>query len=335
MIDTIHASAQIRIDWFHLLKGWENYTENGVMLKKKTVYLKNGASLCMKYYLTGYLIIQFSASRVLNGTNAIPYHFNEYRVVEKKISAVLANELYIGLDMNDFTICRIDINKDVVCPDEETAEEVMTFAEKILPFRKEKRFGYETGMTSQTRKGNGFRVYRKDKDKHLKKKERNNMNPTVRFEFQLNRYKTERFFGFRPTVRQVLRNRILIERAWSLLLSKYALNKKIIKRANLDRFAEKTLTTTQYETLRQMNDNPAFDDKKQRARQLSVIRIFKKHGLCPYSCEVSLALTVNVCHQIMINKKRRMTNNANTILFYTNPSQYHTPQKAKWYIDTS
>jgi len=334
MIDTIRASAQINITWLNLLKDWRYGENNGARFLRKSVYLKNGASVYMEYYLTGYLIIQFSASRVLNGSNAIPYDFGKYLVVEEKISAVLADELYVGLDMGDFNICRIDLNKDIICHDEKIAEQVTEFAEKILPAGYEKRFGYETGMTSQTKKGNGLRVYRKDKDEHLPKRERKAMSPTVRFEFQMNRRKAEQFFGFRPTVRQVLKNRILIERAWNMVLSKYALNKKIIKRASLDRFAEKTLTTTQYETLRQMNDKPTFEDKKQRARQLTVIRIFKRVGLCPYSCEVALALTVNVCHQIMINKRRK-TNDANTYLNYTKPRKYNIPSKTRWYLDTS
>ena len=335
MIDTIRASAQINITWFDLLKGWRNGQNNGARFLKKTIYLENSASVYMEYYLTGYLVIQFSASGVLNGTNAIPYNFDEYRVVEEKIASALADELYVGLDMGDFNICRIDLNRDVVCNDEETAEEVMTFAEKILPVGYEERCGYETGITSQTKKGNGLRVYRKDKDEHIPKRERKAMSPTVRFEFQMNRRKAERFFGFRPTVRQVLRNRILIERAWNMLLSKYALNKKIIKRANLSRFAEKTLTTTQYETLQKMNDKPTFEDKKQRARQLSVIRIFKKLGLCPYSCEAPPVMSVNVCRLILINNKRRKTNNASTYLNYIKPHKYHMPAKARWYLDTS
>lgn len=337
MLDTIHASTNVNISWFDELKGWKDRkNRRGTPYKEKNIYLKNSASVYMSYYpISRYLSIQFSASRVQHGSNAIAYDYSKSYLVEEAIAKVLTDELYIGYDTTDFYIYRLDLNKDFVFHDDKVAKLVEDFANKILPSRCETRRDYETGYTSQSKKGKGLRVYRKDKDDNLTEEEKAELPPTVRFEFQINKSKLKKIFKCKLNLHQILTLPYLAAFAWNRLLSEYALDRTILNQYKLYKEASKCLTNSQFLTLKQMNENPSFDDKNLRRKQLEVIRKLKKVGICPYSCEVSLHFTKSI-HQLIktIHRKknelcRQNRQRRNYALIDTNETV------ARWYLDSS
>ena len=339
MLDTIRVSIlDFTNDKISKENGWGT-TKKGLIYDYKKIKLANKASIFMSYYSwSRSLVLHFSASKVQNGTNAIPYDFDRSGAVESIITKVVEDELSIKVSTKDMLVCRLDLNLDFVFKNEDRANAAMDFAEKILPARYERRFDYETGLTSQTRKGNGVRVYRKDKDKHLPKGLREEMDPTVRFEFQLNRKAATRTFGYRPTLHQVLTNQVAVELAWNKLLDVYGLNKKIITRNELHQFAIKNISQPSLrQTLKQINDEPSFTDKKQRVKQLAVTRKCKSLGICPYSCETPIQMTIKVCNTIMkLRKAKRIWNNtANNKPHKNRIYTKDTARKAKWYLDSS
>ena len=181
MLDSIRVSTPIRIEPSDYTIDWEAGIDEGVPYIDKLVRLPNGATVYMKYRYTQLLTLYFSASKVQNGSNAIAYDFERRNVVKNAILKLLKDELGIThLKLTDFLVCRLDLNRDFVYDNEKTATEVAEFSNKILPLGYENRKDYDTGLTSQTRKGRGLRVYRKDKDKRNPASE-----PTVRFEFQM------------------------------------------------------------------------------------------------------------------------------------------------------
>ena len=295
MLDSIRVSTPIRIEPSDYTIDWEAGIDEGVPYIDKLVRLPNGATVYMKYRYTQLLTLYFSASRVQNGTNAIPYDFERRNVVKNAILKLLKDELGITyLKLTDFHICRLDLNRNFSYVNEKTATEVAEFSNKFLPLGYENRKDYDTGLTSQTRKGRGLRVYRKDKDKRNPASE-----PTVRFEFQMDKKLVTRFFGYRPTLNEVLSNQVSIEKVWNKAISRYALDKAILTAAELQKISLSNLTTMQQCTLQQMNNAPCFSDKKQRTRQLAVIRRLKEMDICPYSCEVPIDLRLSVCSTIM------------------------------------
>ena len=328
MLDTIRVSAQIEIDYWEHLKGWDHNGKN--MSKHKLVVLPNGATIFMEYYLLSRcLTLCFSASRIQHGTNAVTFDFEFNKVSEFKntIEKVINDELYVILSCDDLLLCRLDINRDFSYKSEAKAKAVMTFFEKVLPSRYEKRKNYETGMTSQNKKS-GLRAYRKDKHPKTRKK----MKPTVRLELQLDRRRIERAFGFRPSLSTILQRNVLTE-VWDRLLQERGLDNPILDQSQLYRVARKYLTKGQFNTLRQMNENPSFSDTKQRRKQLEVIRNLKVAHLCPYACEVPVKLIVNDYTTITKNSME-------DLLCFKQPSisTNDTQEDATatmWYIDTS
>ena len=320
MLDTIHASTNVNISWFDELKGWKDQkNRRGTPYKEKNIYLKNSASVYMSYYpISRYLSIQFSASRVQHGSNAIAYDYSKSYLVEEAIANILADELHIGYTTADFQLSRLDLNKDVIYEDDKTAELVEDFARKILPARCEKRKDYDTGYTSQSKRGKGLRVYRKDKDDNLAKKQRDELPPTIRFEFEINKSKLKRVFRSKLNLHQILTVPYFATLAWNCMLSR------------------KYLTNSEFLTLKQMNENPSFDNKDLRRKQLEVIRKLKKVGICPYSCELPLHFTKSICHLIKTihRKKNELCNRMNRqrrnyALIDTNETV------ARWYLDSS
>lgn len=143
MLDTIRVSLPIEIRPSEKTEDWEADIDNsGIAYIQKLVVLSNGATVYMKYYLTHLLTLSFSASRVQNGNNSIPYDFNKSYIVKETILKVLSDELDITkIKLSDFLICRLDLNRDFVCENEKTATEIAEFSNKILPL------GYEKGLT--------------------------------------------------------------------------------------------------------------------------------------------------------------------------------------------
>ena len=340
MLDTIHASTNVNITWFSKLKGWnDRINRRGTPYKEKNIYLKNSASVYMSYYpISRCLSIQFSASKVQHSSNAIAYDYSKSDVVEEAIAKVLTDELYIGYDTTDFYIYRLDLNKDFVFHDDKTAELVEDFARKILPARCEKRKDYDTGYTSQSKRGKGLRVYRKDKDDNLAKKQRDELPPTIRFEFEINKSKLKRVFRCKLNLHQILTVPYFATLAWNCMLSEYALDKMILNQHKLYKEASKYLTKSDFEVLKQMNEDPSFNDKKQRTKQLAVIRKLKKAGICPYSCEVPIQFTISIRHLIktlhrkkneLCRQQKRHRQRRNYPLIDTNETV------KRWYLDSS
>lgn len=296
MIDTIRASMQILIDWMDWQGcGWKSKKQKNADYKYKTVKLQNGASIRLEYYFTQCLVLYFSAASVQNGDNAIPYNFEKWQAVENQIKEVLIDELYLDVDLACFNVCRLDLNKDFSFSTAQQADDFLLFTGKILPARNERRRDYKSGIRSQSKKGKGFRVYRKDV-------ECGKLPPTVRFEFQLTKYKLSVLYGKRKlTLHDVLKNQLLMQRTWNKLIAEYNLNLKICNDAELEKIAKKHLTKSEIATLTEMNNNPSFNDKNRRAKELALIRKLRAIGICPYSLNEKVIFQEDILKTIRRN----------------------------------
>jgi len=339
MLDSIRVSTPMfYTDKITIENGWQQRTDSFLQFWKN-VKLDNKANIHIEFYpYTSTLVLHFSASKIQNGTNAIAYDFARSGAVENTITRIVEEELGVKTKTKDMLICRLDLNRDFVYEDEESVNAVLEFANKILPARCERRKDYENGFTSQTKKGNGLRVYPKHKDEHLSKKERNKMDPTVRFEFQMNKKAVTRTFGYRPNLHQILTNKVSVELAWNKLLKVYCLDKEIVTRKELHDFTIKNITQLSIKiALQQMNDEPDFSDKEFRKKQLAVTRKFKSFGICPYSCEAPIMMKIKVCDTIMkMRKEKRIWNyTANIRPYKSRTIVRDTPRNSKWYLDSS
>lgn len=328
MLDTIRASAQVEIVPWQAISGWQYNKARDY--KHKMVRLSNGATIFLQYFFASRsLTLFFSASKVQHGSNAVPYDFSKANIVKEIIDKTVNDELYLDLTTDDFKVCRVDVNRDFSYNDEQTAEAVMKFAKKIIPARCEKWCDYPTGFTSRTKR-DGLRGYRKDKDPKMQGQLE---KPTIRFEFQMSKKKIKKIVGFRPDLSTILTKEVLLIKAWNLLLKERGLDNPVSSQSELYRKSRKYLSNSLQTTLHQMNENPSFSDKDQRTKQLAVIRKMKKARICPYSCEVPIDLTVNICNTIMNNPKEGLLcSTPHTICIHI-PAEDAISEK--WYLDTS
>lgn len=329
MIDTIRASMQIQIDWIDWQGcGWKSKKQKNADYKYKTVKLKNGASVRLEYYFTHCLVLYFSAASVQKGDNAIPYNFERWQETESQIKEILVDELYLDVDLSNFKVCRLDLNKDFSFSTAQQADDFLRFTGKILPARSEQRRDYKSGIRSQSKKGKGFRVYRKDVECG---KSNGKLPPTVRFEFQLSKYKISAMFGKRKlTLHDVLKNQLLMKRTWNKLISEYSLNLKICNDAELEKIATKHLTKSEIAILKEMNNNPSFNDKNRRAKELALIRKLRAIGICPYSYNGKIEFKEETLETIRRNGQCVIMNY--TLTFVLPTKRYY---QTKWYLDSS
>lgn len=335
MLDTIRVSAHVLL-WQEIIENWEA-VDGKPYLKAITYYLPNGASIYFSYNIsTQYLTLQFSASKVQNDTNTIAYDFSKYLVCENEIEKVIEETIGISIETCSFNITRDDLNRDFAFDDEESNEEFKNFMNKILPARCEKRENYPTGFTSQTAAGNGFRVYDKRCDPHLSEKELEEMQSSfvTRVEFQLDRKMSTRYYGKRFNLHEILTNEFAAKMVWNKQLRKYGLDKKIVNRKTLDKIARKYLTEAEQEILAQMNDEPEFEDKKLRRKQLKVVRKMTALGICPYSCEIEIDLKVSTIEELLNFRKKREFKKWETS-FQNTKSQTQTIRRIIKFIDDS
>ena len=333
-IDTVHISiTDMYMDVKDLwANNWWYDSDAKAAVFRKNVTAAHEANVHFDFYPASQsLAVQFSAPKVLYGTNAIAYDNDQHEMVEQEIIDCVVNETGFWVHPDQMLATRVDLKRDSVYETDNEAEMVMEFAKKILPYRNEVRKDYKNGFTSLSKKGNGFRVYYKHKEaKELA------LPPTVRFEFQMRRRCLTKMFGYRPTLRQILTaSPDELAKVWDALMSRYHLNGKIVTRKKLDRIA-KTLTPAQRETLYRMNDCPSFTDKRERRKQQAIIRIMRRLGFCAYSCELPLTMIFDVCDLIMTTEKRMKkcytANYSRTCI--PRAASRDIPQR-KWYLDSS
>ena len=333
MIDTISASAFVGD-----FKGWKSWKKaDDEIGRMKTVNIANGAPVTLLYYPTGYLTISFSASRVQHGENSIPYDFEKYYVVEDEVKNVLLKETDRNLELDEFILCRLDLNKNFIRKTESVANEVLSFLNKIHPEGYQERNTYDNGGTLDISKGrNGKRAYRKDIEQQAKNHTDEILPPTVRLEFQLNKRRIKRTIDCRPTLQNALRKKYEILKVWKRIISKSGLDLKIYTYNELLKRSQNILTKTEQEILKLINNNNTFA-KENRNKELAVIRKLKKYGICAYACNVQIAVDQSIFCEI-INDKRKVNICKYEIANKKSEhiSQLHTSTKTvMWFLDSS
>ena len=333
MIDTISASAFVGD-----FKGWKSWKKaDDEIGRMKTVNIANGAPVTLLYYPTGYLTISFSASRVQQGRNSIPYDFEKYYVVEGEIKKTLSKEIGKHFDLNEFILCRLDLNKDFICRTEDAANEALSFFNKVHPEAYQERNTYDNGGTFDVSKGrNGKRGYRKDIEQQDKRPNEEKLPPTARFEFQLNKRKIKRTMDCQPTLQNALRKKYEILKVWKRIISKSGLDLKIYTYNELLKRTQNILTKSEQEILKLINNNNTFA-KENRNKELAVIRKLKKYGICAYACNVQIAVDQSIFCEI-INDKRKVNICKYEIANKKSEhiSQLHTSTKTvMWFLDSS
>ena len=333
MIDTISASAFVGD-----FKGWKSWKKaDDEIGRMKTVNIANGAPVTLLYYPTGYLTITFSASRVQHGENSIPYDFEKYYVVEDEVKNVLLKETDRNLELDEFILCRLDLNKNFIHKTESVANEVLSFLNKVHPEGYQERNTYDNGGTLDISKGrNGKRAYRKDIEQQTKRPNEEKLPPTVRLEFQLNKRKIKRTMDCQPTLQNALRKKREILKVWKRRLSQSGLDLKIYSYKELLKQTKNILTKSEVETLKKINNNNTFE-KENRNKELAVIRKLKKYGICAYACNNPITVRQSIFYEMIIEKRKANKCKCKMVTATSgHPLKLHiSPRNVTWFLDSS
>lgn len=339
MLDTIQCSMQISISikggkWIPHNLGFNNpfewyweRIENGITFHYYPYRYTNKRR-------TPLLWMSFSASTMQNGINAIAYNFGKSHIAVKEIEGTIASVVGKPISLKDITcISRIDINRDTLCKDEIRKQLLFEFFKKIKGRSGMKREIYETGITI----GNDdvkLKFYFKDEDINLGDELCSYMPKMARTEFQIRQYRISKYYPNGLNLYTLLTNKRLTIEVWNALLEEFRISGKICNGQTLRAEAKKVFRNTKricarkFRQLKQIND--ITDKVKHRPKTIEqskdVINELDEAGICPYSCESSIVLKIDLTTKLIKEK---------TIYYIIVPSLPKHPIRLLGYLDSS
>ena len=314
MLDTIWCSFPVVIPW-HKLKGWSKKTSLNTY---KNYYYKQNNGIQFKYYYNQYkdkmpcprLRMEFSASTMQNGLNAIAYDFGKSHIAVKEIEKTIAEVVGRPISLEEITcFSRIDINRDHKCKKEVEKQQLFNFFKKIRGRSGMKRKVYETGLVIKN-DDMQLKFYFKDKDKNLGDEICSYMPKMARTEFQIKSYRIGKYYPENLNLYALLTNKRMTAMVWDGLLNEFHIGGEICDEQTLRKEAKKVLGNTKrirarkLRQLKQIND--VNDKVKHRPKTIEqskdVVSELDEAGVCPYSCEIPIVLTIDL--SVKIIKKR-------------------------------
>ena len=248
MLDTIWCSFPVVIPW-HKLKGWSKKTSLNTY---KNYYYKQNNGIQFKYYYNQYkdkmrcprLRMEFSASTMQNGLNAIAYDFGKSHIAVKEIEKTIAEVVGRPISLEEITcFSRIDINRDHKCKKEVEKQQLFNFFKKIRGRSGMKRKVYETGLVIKN-DDMQLKFYFKDKDKNLGDEICFYMPKMARTEFQIKSYRIGKYYPENLNLYALLTNKRMTAMVWDGLLNEFHIGGEICDEQTLRKEAKKVLGNT-------------------------------------------------------------------------------------------
>ena len=339
MLDTIQCSVYTSIS----LKGGKWIPHNlGLDNKFEWYWERIYNGITFHYYPYRYtnkrrtplLWMTFSASTMQNGINVIGYNFGKSHLAVKEIEGTIASVVGKPISLKDITcISRIDMNRDFLCKEEVEKQHIFNFFKKIKGRSGMKCEIYDTGIII----GNSdvkLKFYFKDKDINLGDEMCLYMPKMARTEFQIREYRINKYYPENLNLYTLLTNKRMTEMVWDALLEEFRISGEICNKQSLLQKAKKIFRKTKkirarkFRQLKQIND---INDKvKHRPKTIEqskdVINELDKAGICPYSCETSIVLKIDLAPKA--TKKK-------TLYYIIVPSLPKQPIRLLGYLDSS
>jgi hypothetical protein len=143
--------------------------------------------------------MDFSASTMQNGLNAIAYDFGKGHILVKEMEKTLFEVVGRPISLEEITcFSRIDINRDQKCKKEVEKQQLFNFFKKIKGRSGMERKVYETGLVIKNDDVQ-LKFYFKDHDTNLGEEICSYMPKMARTEFQIKSYRIGKYYP-RPQV---------------------------------------------------------------------------------------------------------------------------------------
>lgn len=314
MLDTIWCSFPVVIPWYKL-KGWGKIT---FLNPYENYYQKNYNGIHFRYYYNQYkdkmpcprLRMDFSASTMQQGLNVIAYDFGKSHILVKELERTLFEVVGRPISLEEITcFSRIDINRNKKCKKEVEKQHLFNFFKKIKGRSGMERRVYETGLVIKNDDVQ-LKFYFKDQDANLGEEICSYMPKMARTEFQIKSYRIGKYYPENLNLYTLLTNKRMTEMVWNELLNEFRIGGEIYDEQTLRKEARRVFGNTKrirarkLRQLKQIND--VNDSVRHRPKTIEqskdVVNELDEAGVCPYSCETPIVLTIDL--SVKIIKKR-------------------------------
>lgn len=237
------------------------------------------------------LMSSFSASKIANGCNSIPYANNQYDLVKEKVEQAIQSELGHHLYIENSYISRFDVNKNIEFPSIEDAKEFIRWAQKHPVIGKYIKTTYgENGDYRRMKSGLVLKIYLKNEDPALPDEIKRNLPPTVRIETECRKYFRKKFIG-KQVSGEILKYPAIWKQFYDATLDKFKLGGTIL---NFKDYKSAVQTILQFEypnnrystitkKVHTLIKTSLGQNIKNRKEQVKLINKISTYNILPYA----------------------------------------------------
>ena len=237
------------------------------------------------------LMASFSASKLANECNAIPYTNNQYDLVREKVEQAIKSELEHRLYIEKSYISRFDVNKNIEFPSIEEAKEFIKWAQKHPVIGKYIKTPYgDNGDYRKMKSGLVLKIYLKNEDPALPEEIRRNLPPTVRIEAECRKHFRKKMLG-KKVSGEILKYPAIWKQFYDSTLEKFKLGGTIL---NFKDYKSTVQTILQFEypnnrsstitkKVHTLIKTSLGQNIKNRKEQVELINKVSNYNILPYA----------------------------------------------------
>ncbi len=237
------------------------------------------------------LMTSFSASKLANGCNTIPYTNNQYELVKEKVEQAILSELGHPLYIENSYISRLDVNKNIEFPSIKDAKEFVVWTQKhpVIGKYKKKTYG-DNGDYRYMSSGLVLKIYLKNEDPHLPEEIRKTLPPTVRIETECRKHFRRKMLG-KNASGEILKYPAIWKQFYDATLEKFKLGGTILNFKDYKSTAQAILQfeypNNRYSTITKkvhtLIKTSLGKNIKNRKEQVELINKVSNYNILPYA----------------------------------------------------
>lgn len=270
------------------------------------------------------LTTSFSASKLANGCNAIPYTNNQYELVKEKVEQAIQSELRHRLCFENSYISRFDVNKNIEFPSVQDAKEFIKWAQKHPVIGKYIKTPYgDNGDYRRMKTGLVLKIYLKNEDPALPEEIKKLLPPTVRVEAECCKHFRRKLIG-KQVSGEILKYPAVWKQYYDATLERFKLGGTILNFTDYISAVQSILQfeypTNRPETItKKVNvllDTSLGHNIKNRKEQVELINKVSNYNILPYAFDKAELIPNNtlLSHSVISVEEQKLQEENNFVL---------------------
>lgn len=269
-----------------------------------------GGALKLTYLIDKYMLIaEFSASRIANGCNVIPYKSSQYEMLKTKVENAVSAATGRTVRLDHGCVSRIDTYIHINLKTLEDAEKLIEDFQNIPDMNRMKRLRY--GSVSEYvffNRGDMLKAYVKNHDKNVSV----SISPTVRVEAEIKGKANAKKLIGGLCADEVLRDPLLWARMFNRTLESLKRDGEIYSRAEfvketkriIKKEKPKTKDATAEKKIQALCRLLTGKEKNKNRSVSDLVRLLVKNGVCPCISEYIRSLKIIITEKSGMIKKK-------------------------------